>query len=202
MFDDKKIHDLLLQANMLVSKNKEDSFAKIEEALALVKQGLWFSPHTKWQTINRFAGWVNMMKLEDRYEEMLELLRTVEEEGRDLSWYMIMARFEEEDCQQRLVYLQGALDQAEASGPSMKSMKGSIYAKMGKCYLYLRQKDNVKYCIKQIRKHLKGSSNISDKELKKNLRELQKEVRTMADDKSKRSKPMRELHLRKCDNIF
>ena len=56
MFDDKKIHDLLLQANMLISKNKEESFAKIEEALALVKQGMWFSPHTKWQTINRFAG--------------------------------------------------------------------------------------------------------------------------------------------------
>ena len=27
-------------------------------------------------------------------EEMLELLQTVEEEGRDFSWYMIMARFE------------------------------------------------------------------------------------------------------------
>ena len=29
-----------------------------------------------------------------RYEEMLELLRTIEEEGRDYIWYMTMARFE------------------------------------------------------------------------------------------------------------
>jgi len=196
-FDDVKIQGLLLEANVLFGTDNEASFEKIKEALTLVKRGMWFNPQSKYTTISRYAAWVIAMNREDLYEEMLELLRTIEEEGRDYIWYMTMARFEA-DAETRLDLLLGALNSCERSGPSMRSEIGGVYGRMGECYLALKQKDNVRYCIKQIRKHMREES--EDERLKSQLKILQRGIKNIEKDDSKVS--ARHDYLRKCDNIF